>query len=276
MALIKCPNCDKDISDKAKSCPHCGHIPVTPAAIDPKPLICEDCGTEIPEGVEVCPNCGCPVQGEDVLPETPQKVEVTAVNLPKGNMKKYIIIALLIVVLATAAVLIGRNIHNNNLAQQEEQSKQEYMDDLQAASAAMLLGAIEAEDAGTLIHDVWYDAIYEERNFTTEDYVYPNGKLVSDFNEALGNLFIDADFISTISSIETNQETVSSLMKSLTNPPEEYEDAYDSIKELYDAYNSLVNLTTSPTGSLSSYTQDFNSADSEFANCYEAIKLYID
>ena len=25
MALIKCPECDKQISDKAESCPHCGY-----------------------------------------------------------------------------------------------------------------------------------------------------------------------------------------------------------------------------------------------------------
>ena len=24
MALIKCPECEKDISDKSKACPHCG------------------------------------------------------------------------------------------------------------------------------------------------------------------------------------------------------------------------------------------------------------
>ena len=25
MSLIKCPECDKEISDKVKSCPHCGY-----------------------------------------------------------------------------------------------------------------------------------------------------------------------------------------------------------------------------------------------------------
>ena len=28
MALIKCPECGKEISDKAESCPHCGY-PIT-------------------------------------------------------------------------------------------------------------------------------------------------------------------------------------------------------------------------------------------------------
>lgn len=25
MALIKCPECSKEVSDKAKTCPHCGY-----------------------------------------------------------------------------------------------------------------------------------------------------------------------------------------------------------------------------------------------------------
>ena len=26
MALVKCPECDKNISDKAEACPHCGYV----------------------------------------------------------------------------------------------------------------------------------------------------------------------------------------------------------------------------------------------------------
>ena len=79
-----------------------------------------------------------------------------------------------------------------------------------------------------------------------------------------------------LSSIETNQDTVASLMKKLKNPPEEYEDAYDAIKELYDAYTKLTNLATSPSGSLQTYSENFNAADTEVVNCYEAMQMYID
>ena len=59
MALIHCPECGKEISDKAEKCIHCGHV----MKEQPK-IICEDCGNEIPEGAETCPVCGCPVKVE--------------------------------------------------------------------------------------------------------------------------------------------------------------------------------------------------------------------
>ena len=59
MALISCPQCGTQISDKAEKCIHCGYI----LKEQPKHL-CEDCGAEIPEGATVCPTCGCPVKEE--------------------------------------------------------------------------------------------------------------------------------------------------------------------------------------------------------------------
>lgn len=38
MAIIKCPECGKDVSDKARNCPHCGN------PIDTK-VYCPKCGS---------------------------------------------------------------------------------------------------------------------------------------------------------------------------------------------------------------------------------------
>ena len=50
----------------------------------------------------------------------------------------------------------------------------------------------------------------------------------------------------------------------------------ETIKEVYDAYTKLTNLATSPSGSLQTYSENFNAADSEVVNCYEAMQMYID
>jgi len=42
MALIECPECKGQVSDKAEACPHCG-APVQNKQQNPE-LICEDCG----------------------------------------------------------------------------------------------------------------------------------------------------------------------------------------------------------------------------------------
>ncbi len=55
MALIKCSECGKSISDKAKACPNCGN-PVE------KELICSECGEIISKNDNVCKKCGCPVE----------------------------------------------------------------------------------------------------------------------------------------------------------------------------------------------------------------------
>ena len=52
MAMIKCPKCDKEISDKAVKCVHCGQV------LTEKPkLFCSECGTEIKENDDICSKC---------------------------------------------------------------------------------------------------------------------------------------------------------------------------------------------------------------------------
>ena len=50
MALITYPECGKEISDKAKTCPNCG-APV-------KKKFCQYCGEQIEKDCVVCPKCG--------------------------------------------------------------------------------------------------------------------------------------------------------------------------------------------------------------------------
>ena len=123
---------------------------------------------------------------------------------------------------------------------------------------------------------VWYNAIYEKRDDKTDKYTRPKGYFVSDFNDALGNLYADSSFSSKISSIEDNQDTVNALMKKLKNPPDEYKDAYDAVSDLYDAYISLTNCATDPSGSLQTYSSTFNDADTNTLNAYKAMELYLD
>ncbi len=54
MAMINCPECGKEISDKAATCPHCG----TPV----QRKFCKHCGAKIDKDCVVCPNCGKQVE----------------------------------------------------------------------------------------------------------------------------------------------------------------------------------------------------------------------
>lgn len=50
MAMIQCPECGKEISDKAASCPNCGAVV--------KKKFCQHCGEAIDNDCVVCPKCG--------------------------------------------------------------------------------------------------------------------------------------------------------------------------------------------------------------------------
>ncbi len=64
MALINCPFCGKQISDKAKKCPHCGIDLMLYSKEDMEnaaKLNCEECGASLIKGMESCPQCGWPI-----------------------------------------------------------------------------------------------------------------------------------------------------------------------------------------------------------------------
>ena len=61
MALINCPNCNKEISDKAKVCVGCGHRLVNEVETVETMVNCPECGVIIDTLADVCSNCGYPL-----------------------------------------------------------------------------------------------------------------------------------------------------------------------------------------------------------------------
>ena len=82
MAMIQCPNCGADVSDKAKTCIKCGYVLIE----EPK-LFCGECGAEISAADSVCGNCGCPVPVDKDINavQAPQQVEVTKIKTSNKN-----------------------------------------------------------------------------------------------------------------------------------------------------------------------------------------------
>lgn len=273
MAMIQCPNCGENVSDKARKCIHCGY-----ELMPPEKKYCAECGAELEEDATVCPSCGCPVNAEPhydgpVEVVAPQQVEITGVKVAKVSKKKIAAIVCVVVILILAVV--GVQYYQKQKAQQAHEAEvQKYNETLKTAVSTMLSGASDAEDCGNLIKNVWYNAIYKKSSSETDKYTRPKRYYV-DFNTALANLFSDSDFQSEIAGIETNQTTVQALMKDLKTPPEECEDAYEALSDFYNAYLKLTNLVTDPSGSLQTYSSNFSEADTETANCYSAMALYL-
>lgn len=270
MAMMECPNCGEQVSDKAKKCVHCGTV-----LIPEEKRYCQECGAELDSETDVCPKCGCPMENVKDSEAAPQQVEVTGVKIAKKSKKAIAIVAVVLLIIALLAVAVAQG-EKKKEAEEAAKRIEEYSANLELVTYSMLSGASDAETCGNLIKKVWYNAIYEEQDDSTDQYTRPRGYFVLDFNDALQNLFSDSSFSLQISGIEDNRDTVNSLMKELKNPPDEYEDAYEAVTDLYDGYLTLTNLVTDPSGSLQTFSSDFNDADSEALKCFNAVKMYLE
>ncbi len=247
MGLMPCPKCGEAISEKATVCPYCNSN-----ISKNKLIICEDCKKEYDISMGTCPNCGCP------NPTVKQKKKKH-----KGVMISIIVFALIVVSVLGFGIL-------------QKEKEQKYYSNMATATFTMLDGAAKAENAGNLIKSVWYNAIYEEQNSKTDQYTMKNGKFVDDFNDALSRLFADENFSNSISEIKTNRSEVADLMKQLKEPPKKYEEAYSVLKVCYDNYLKMTKIVISPTGSLNTFSEDFNIYDNDMVDSYEKMKLYLE
>ncbi len=96
MAMIQCPKCGQEISDKASKCIHCEKVLIE--EVQPTKY-CAECGKEISFDLQECPFCGCPVDQEK--PENPAFVQTSIKS--KRNKKPLIIVA----IIATVVIIVG-------------------------------------------------------------------------------------------------------------------------------------------------------------------------
>ena len=105
MAIINCPECGKEISDKAKKCIHCGNLLLKKEV---NTRICSECGKEVSIEDTECNFCGCPLDSEGTSQNMYQSNKIEIGTNIKLNIKKYIVP----ITVALAVVVIGIVIYN--------------------------------------------------------------------------------------------------------------------------------------------------------------------
>lgn len=249
MALINCPECSKEISDKVKACPHCGYPMETPAEQGSK--------------------------AESIS----QPIEKTSINAGNPKKNKTIVIVCLAIVAVIAAIAIGVFIHQQQVKADAEAAAiaahDEYVDKLRHVQSLMLVTGIKAEELANLTQRVWYNTIYEKSSTETNPYTKSGFQFNDDFNDSLRALFAAQETKNTIDTINAGDSLITTAMKELQSPTEEFKDCYSTLNELYSCYNSLVKLATNPTGSLQSFTESFKNADDGFMIAYDKLSLQI-
>ena len=127
MALINCPYCGNQISDKAESCVHCGKLLIKGKGM----RHCPECGSVLTEQDKTCPKCGCPVDEGDTG-ESSIKNEKTTVNESNNDKKKFVLPVVAVIVLILLVVLLtGKktdSISNSNSTETHNQQIQKQAD----------------------------------------------------------------------------------------------------------------------------------------------------
>lgn len=270
MAIIKCPECKKEISDKAQKCIYCGKVLIEEEEKENK---CIECGTVLDKTDEVCPNCGCPAKYE-LKEEKPQSVQVDKINVT-SKMKK-IIIGVIVAIIVCVGGGYGYKSYSDYKDEQEYIAYYNgYIDNLKKAESLMMSGGSDAESLCDLTQEVWSNAIFKKSSSTTDKYTKTKNGFVDDFNTALLLLYVDPDTTSAISKIESNQSDVKTIMKKLQNPPEGLDKCYDTVCELNTSYNTLTDMAISPSGNYTSFSSNKNDAVSDFTSCYNKLDTQI-
>jgi hypothetical protein len=78
MALIQCVECSKELSEKAKACPHCG--------CPNNQIRCPECSNFVDDAIAECPKCGYPLKGSQpkTIPTPPTPYEATKTDSGSG------------------------------------------------------------------------------------------------------------------------------------------------------------------------------------------------
>ncbi len=236
MALITCPECSKEISDKVVSCPHCGF-----------PL------------------------NKDTI-ET-QKVEIASVNLKMEAKKKKKLFSIIVSIIIICGIIFsGYSVYSK---EQAKKVSEEYATNIDLMMSEMLYSSREAESLINLTSDVWYNTIFEEYDSSTDKYTRKTGYWESDFNVSLKYLYEDNTTKTKVSNMKSASAKVTELIKKLQNPPEEYVRVYDTLLELHSSYQGLIDLAINPIGTLTTFNDSSNKNISKFVELYKKVETQL-
>lgn len=238
MALINCPECNKEISDKVINCPHCGY-----------PLVSEA-----------------------------QLKKNSATNLAeKVIKKKKAIIISLLAVLGFVAILITYRVHINNVKLAKVQKEKAEINILFKDSITMITNAgNNATDTCSIILDVWSNAKSRDFNevfkymFTGDikDHEYSGlGMDKQGFSGfSWGNTAEKMNsFKGRLDALDKEKADVDSKLQKIKQiKSDEFEKELDAIVSYYNSYLKLYNAATKPSGNQLNYSANLVQMKSEF------------
>jgi hypothetical protein len=247
--IIKCPNCNEEISSKAFRCVHCGaeftHY-------------CEECKAPLKEEDTVCSNCGCPVYSEN-------------------NYQKKSKIGLAVTIIGLI-VLIGVGMLGY-FTYAKYSIKKQFLSSFYEVVPIMVTSSAEVEEVGIKIDSVWRNSIIDNTTKAMSN-IYSGNWNLSDIQDSvagdLSKLNNDVEYITKVDKINKDQVQIMKIMRDIKKPNEEQMDMYNDLKKFYDDYLNFSNTVLYTTGkSLDSFGEDFKRYQKEIMNDTLKLKQYI-
>lgn len=245
MALINCPECQREISDTVKACPHCGY------------------------SLE-----------QDVESAGLQKVEIAAVSLkakiPSKTLRMVISVVLVSVIGFAGLILLIRQrarseyIDNLNLLSTTMLSGAGDSEALCNLIAQVWSDTIYQKYNGATAKYTIMKSFYSPGITSYSKYAFED-----DFNTSLAKLFADADTVSKVNSIKANRDSVDKIMKGLKSPTPEFERCYATVQELFGAYQGLTGLAIDASGNLQTFSQSKNDRVASFLEYHRRLGTQI-
>ena len=112
----------------------------------------------------------------------------------------------------------------------------------------------------------YFKPIYEEDNFAK----YAEK---GDFETAVSLVHTYYTITNQNATLETQKSDIAQIMKTLNNPPEKYKDSYQLALDMYLAWDEIISLAISPSGSYTSYSQQTEGLISKFVSKYKEFNI---
>lgn len=179
--------------------------------------------------------------------EIPNKSEIKDLNL--GKTKKIFAITLLIVICFLGVVYFC----------QIQIKRAEYEKKLLEVSYGVMLNTQLSLTVTNGISKLWRLAI--DTNL--------------DFNMEIQKFLLNFEESEEGKKLENINKEIEIGMKMLKNYPKQYQEAYNTLLELYGIYSQIYSLARSPSGSLMSFNSKCNDLSSEFIKIVSKLKIYL-
>lgn len=224
MALIKCPECGKEVSDQSKKCQYCGY-----------PF--------------------------------------------KKNNKKIAVLVCGVAILGVIGVSSAYYLQVKDKEKAERQGVLQYNDYVNEINEYLYIVDRGEEFALNYLEDtreVWYNSIYEEDDYKTDEYTKnSSGKFYDDFNTALLYWYSSDDAESEEGDISEAVSLANTKFEGLKVVPLELENIYEKVLAIHTSFSDLTDFSLNPEGSYTSFVESAQNKKDSFKTAYNNLKNVI-